>query len=650
MSRIKPLLGLARLGSTVLGGGLGAASAGPDESPLLRGLGGAVLGGVVGPGAVGSAVRGYRRGRAGGGTRATGLAEGLTEWTYFNYLGSPDTMARAFHGGIGGALIGALEDGIEGALRFDKELLQNSGRILKGVVGTGEDEGYKLFFKTLRQTPEEFTESFKALDPTLAKVDPEQYLRGESWLGRFFSASDMVANKALQAGGRTPREAARYTLTGNARSPIAKEVLRTQRKWKEGGPGQRIAANTLIPFARVSLLSAEKGLEHTPLLGTAMQRMYKTLDEKPIRKNIAEIVAKIKQNPTRPGYRAQLNDELLEEVQKLKEIRDSYPSALRQAIQQGLGVSAFLAGKEFGDRVDPRVGAVFAPLAGPTYLPFKAGQELAREQQKKGEDASWLTALTETAKEVSPLGHRPLGFLQGGGSGLQRELARRLVPSGVADVAEAMDPAFGRSAGPEEVRTAVERGDIQMPTLGTSPLAVAATSRLPWLREQLPEEFTPTDIFGAPRLNPAVLGDPWPVKNELLRGLSRATFPSRSTLMPPAINLSDPAQAIFRELGLSPGAPSTRVNIPGLDIPLKQTPESAAAVARHRGLARQITGMVLSNMPALTNMPDGLQKQILTKRITELLQRRITAALSAGTLPLSLAQGAQLPASLRQPQ
>ena len=643
---IKPLLGLARLGSTALGAGVGAATAEEDESRLLRGLGGALLGGVVAPGAVGAAARGYRRG--GGG--ATGAADALTEWTYFNFLGSPDTMIRASAGGVGGALIGALEDATEGVLRNDPEMIARSGKILKGLVGRGKDEGYKLWEKTLHQSPEEYTRSFRELDPELAALDPEQYLRGESLLGRFFSAADLVANKALQAGGRTPREAARYTLTGQANTKTAQGILDLQKQFREGTPAQRVLGTQVMPFARVALLSGEKALEHTPIVGHFMHKAYRANLEAPIRKRIAELLEEKKKADRVFGdaeKSRKVSRQLKKERAKLKAIADEQPSTLRKGIQQGLGAGSVLAGRETEKRLDPRVGAVFAPFAGPTYIPFRLGQQAVRSLSADP-DASYIDIAAETAKELSPLGHRPMAIFDDFGA----EAARRLVPSGAADIAEAIDPAFTRSTGPAEVREAVQRGQIESPTLGASPFGIAATGRLPFLREQLPEEFMPTDIFGNPRFDKAaVFGDPGArsERNDLLRAISRGVFPSRQTLMPPVLDLSDPNQAIFRELGLTPGAPSTRVNLPGLDVPLQHTAESAAAVARHRGLARQITGRLLSNMPALRNMPDSPQKQLLVRRIAEMVQRRISQALSAGTLPIALSQGAQLPGWLQRP-
>lgn len=653
MPLVKPLLQLGRLGATAIGGALGAATAEPDENPLLRGLGGAALGGVVGPAALGAAARGYRKG--GGGK--IGVADALSEWTYFNFLGSPDTMLRASSGGIGGALVGALEDMTEGVLRFDPELLKRSGRILKGLTGPGKDEGLRLWLRTIGQSPEDFTRAVQKLDPTLADLEPEQYMRGESMLGRFFSASDMVANKALQAGGRAPRESARYTLTGQGKTPLVRSILEKQKEWREGGMGSRLFASQMMPFARVALLSGEKALEHTPLLGTGMHRLYRRLDEEPILKNIEKLRDQLADvvGPRGGGYEERINEKLAKELEALAKIRADHPSALRQGIQQGLGVGAYLGGKEAEQRIDPRIAAVFAPIAGPAYIPFRLGQEMTRASQRD-EDPSMWDVVGETLKDVSPLGHRPTAILESP----QAEFARRLIPSGAADIAEAIDPAFTRAAGPVDVRQAVERGEISMPLLGLSPAAVAATARIPWLREQLPEEFAPTDIFGDPRykwddaltgVKAAVFGDPGPAseRNDILRGISRSVFPSRATLAPPVLNQLDPDQAIFRELGLSPGAPSTRVNLPGLGVPLQHTAQSAAAVARHRGLARQMTARILSNMPAIQNMAEGPRKQLLVRRIAELVQSRLSQALSAGTLPIALSQGAQLPGWLQRP-
>ena len=110
------------------------------------------------------------------------------------------------------------------------------------------------------------------------------------------------------------------------------------------------------------------------------------------------------------------------------------------------------------------------------------------------------------------------------------------------------------------------------------------------------------------------------------------------------MNRLDPQMAQLAELGITPGPPSASVTLPGTGLPLQQTPQSAAAVQRYRGLARQLAANIVTQMPQLQQMPDGPQKKYLAGLLMQQLQSRISRALSAGTLPLSLSQGAQLPA------
>jgi hypothetical protein len=655
MPPLRSLMRLGPLASGLMGGAIGAGTAEPDENALLRGLGGAALGGIVGPGAIGSAARAYKRG--GGG--ATGVADAASDWTYFSFLSSPDTILRASGGGAGGAVVGALEDLLEGVARGDIERVRQSGRIMKGLVGLGEDEGPRLYFKTLTQSPEAFKKEYRNVFPAIDKMDPEQHLTGEAGLGRMFAAADLVANKALRAGGRSAPEAARYTLTGQAKSALGKGLLEQQKRWRRGTPMERLVASQVMPFARVSLLGAEKGLEHTPLVGSIAHRMFYRTASRPIQARIRKLTERRARaerrlnTATSPAAKKnaqrridKLSQDLREQEVKLSEI--AMPSTGRQLAQQAIGTGAGLASYEAEQHLDPRAGLVLGPLAGPAYLQARFGRELRRTQEA-GEESPYLAALQETAQETSPLGFRPLAILTDFG----REIPRRVIPSGVADIAEAMDPVFRRSQGRDAVREAIGRGELAEPTLGTSTMGVAAAARLPGFREELPEEFMPTDLFGQPRFQrQEVFGDPGPPseRNDLVRALSRMTFPGRMTAMPPVIQESNPNQAIFRELGLSPGAPSSRVNVPGLGVPLQQTAASAAAVARHRGRARELTGRLLRNMPALRNMPDGPQKRLLVGQITEMIQRQLSAALSGATLPTALSQGAQLPAWLRQPQ
>ncbi|GEM_PF-3576850 len=615
MPPLRSLLKLGRLATGVGGGAYGAATAEPDESPLLRGLAGAALGGGVLPGAIGAASRGFRRQvprpRGQAGTQRGGLGEALSEWTYFGFLGSPDTMARATGGALGGAMVGSMELLGEGLLRGDMELVRRSGRVLKSLAGPGEDDGFRSWARYINQSPEEFNRSYQRIAPTpKGATDPEQYMRGEGFLGRFYGASDMVAIKALKAGGMSADEAARYTLTGEPVSGMGQWALKAQREGRKRGGLTGFVSTQLAPFARVGIMGLEKGLEHTPGLGflahDAFQKTAKAAGR------------------TLPKASIQ-----------------------KQITQQALGAGAGAAGYYGHDKIDPRIGLVMGPLAGPAFVPYTAGRE-ARLQQDRGRSLTHPGWIGETLKETSPLGHQPANLFYNFGP----EAARRFTPSGLADIAEAVDPAFSRERGPQAVQEAVARGEIASPLLGTSPTMVAAQARIPGLREQLPETFMPTDVFGDPRWkSQEVLGSPGPggEQHDILRAFSRALFPSRESVMPPALNQSDPQQALLRDLGLRPGPPSTRVNIPGLNVPLQQTAASAAAVSKHRGFARQLAANLLSQMPQLQQMPDGPQKRLLARQLFETIQGRISRALAQGTLPLALSQGATLPEWL-QPQ
>mgnify|MGYP001216541014 CR=1 FL=1 len=662
MPPLRSLLRAGRLVSGLGGGAIGAATAEPDESALMRGLGGAALGGLVLPGAIGSAARGFRRPvplpKGQTGTRRGGFGEALADYTYFGFLGSPDTMARASLGGAGGALLGALEMMGEGALKGDLDLLKRSGRVMKHLVGPGKDDGPRSWARhVFVESPEEFSKQYQRIAPTVQDpTAPEHYQRAQGWLGKFYGASDLVAMEALGKGGMSAQEAARYTLTGEPVSRTGQWALKAQREGRKLGGLPGFVSTQLAPFARVGIMGLEKGLEHTPALGFAAHRSFQRTAAKaraPILKRIDQLqkdrtgaVDRLQAALTDPQRKAartrlqSIEQRITRENEKLARHTLPKASVQKQITQQALGAGAGAAGYAGRDKIDPRVGLVLGPLAGPAFVPYMAGRE-AKQQAERGEFSAGQL-IGEVLKETSPLGAQPAALFYRPG----REAARRFIPSGVSDIAEAMDPAFGRESGTAAVRDAVERGEIERPPLGTSGVASAIQARIPGLREALPETFMPTDVFGDPRwASPEVFGSPGPggEPHDVLRGLSRALFPSRESVMPPALNQTDPRQALLRNLGLRPGSPSTRVTLPGLNVPLQQTPASAAAVAKHRGFARELATNILSQMPQLQQMPDGPQKQLLARRLFEAIQGRISRALAAGTLPLALSQGATLP-------
>jgi len=257
--------------------------------------------------------------------------------------------------------------------------------------------------------------------------------------------------------------------------------------------------------------------------------------------------------------------------------------------------------------------------------------------------------VSELIKESSPLGFQPAALFHTS----ETEVPRRFIPAGVADIATALDPAFGRERGAAALEQAAQRGEYTGPFLpsilgrGTG----AAMARLPDLREQLPETFAPVNIFGQPRY--AGAQPPLPFIGRALTGggpvreaLSRTMFPALQSAEPPAMNQLDPLMAQLASLGIKPGTPTANVTLPGTGLPLQQTAQSAAAVQRYRGLARQLAANIVTQIPQLQQLPDGPQKQYLARLLMEEIQGRISRVLSAGTLPMSLSQGAQLPALL----
>jgi hypothetical protein len=418
------------------------------------------------------------------------------------------------------------------------------------------------------------------------RLGVEQHMGGVG-VGKFFGGPDMAAVNAMTKGGFSRADAARYTLTGTPQSKVSQFFLAKQREARQKGGLLEFMATQAAPFARVGLLGLEKGLQRTPGLGILANRLMKT-----------------GATPT------------------------------QQLVQQGVGAGAGVLGYKAEDwGIDPRIGLVAGPLAGPAFLPLQAGRELRRQRERGRVSVPELAG--ELFRESSPLGFQPLAL----GSRPQTEVPRRFIPAGVADIAAALDPAFGRERGRAGLEQAAQRGEY---TGLRFPGAGAAMARLPDLREQLPETFAPVDIFGRPRYETPQVMDSSP----LMRGLSRTMFPALESAAPPAMNQMDPLMAQLASLGIQPGAPTANVTLPGTGLPLQQTAQSAAAVQRYRGIARQLAANIVTQIPQLQQLPDGPQKQYLARLLMEDIQGRISRVLSAGTLPLSLSQGAQLPALL----
>ncbi len=599
VSGLRALRKLAPLVGGGLGATYGAQTAEEGESPLLRGLGYGALGGVMLPMGAGAVARGYQQ--AGGG--AAGVGGAITDYTYFSFLSSPDGIARGSFGAVGGAVTAALEKGLEGALTRDWEKVADGTRIIKSLV----TEGPGIWGRAVKANPEEFARMYRqympselARDPTgLGRLGAEQHMGGVG-IGTFYGGPDMAAVNAMTKGGFSRADAARYTLTGSPQSSTGQGILEFQRGMRKRGGIPSFVATQAAPFARVGLLGLEKGLQRTPIVGSIANWAMKT---------------------------------------------GATPA--QQLAQQSVGAGAGWLGYKSGDEgsifgMDPRVGLVAGPLAGAAFLPFQAGREFRRQRERGRVSVPELAG--ELFRESSPLGFQPLAL----GSRPQTEVPRRFIPAGVADIATALDPAFGRERGRAGLEQAAQRGEYTGPLF---PGAGAAMARLPGLREQLPETFAPVDIFGQPRYageQPALpfIGRALTGGGPVREALSRTMFPALESAAPPAMNQMDPLMAQLASLGIQPGAPTANVTLPGTGLPLQQTAQSAAAVQRYRGIARQLAANIVTQIPQLQQLPDGPQKQYLARLLMEDIQERISRVLSAGTLPLSLSQGAQLPALL----
>lgn len=522
------------------------------------------------------------------------LGERITDWTYFSMLSSPDTILRANAGAIGGALNAAMELAAQGQFR-------NASRIVKSVANPfSSTEGLGLYFKALRSSPDDFARLHRE---TLGKgkltgrerIEQHQMGRG---IGRLFGAPDIVAVNAMKKGGFSAEEAARYTLTGEPQTWMGKKLLDFQREARrQGGVPEFLAVQT-APFARVGILGLEKGLQRTPLVGMAM---------------------------------------------------NTGASRVQKGIQQAIGTGAFgtgLFGEEMG--IDPRVGLVAGPLAGPSYLPYIAGRALRQQTERGGsltDPESWVAGTGQALRESSPFGFQPFGLFTGGGI---REGARRLIPAGIADVAAAVDPAYGREASRSAIEELIRRGEYE-----GAPSAAPFLERIPGLRENLPETFAPVDVFGRQRFaSPFVLPGVSPetvAETPLLRGLAKTTFPSMESIAPPSMPQSDPLFAQLRSLGLNLQAPSARVNVPGTGLPLQQTAASAAATQRVGGIAPEIASQIvvqIMSSPQFQSLPPA-RRNWIARLLMDRVRGRLSRALGSARLATALSQGAGLPEVLR---
>jgi hypothetical protein len=576
---IKPLRAVGGIG-----GGIGGYLTGEEDEPgerILHTMGGAALGGGVIPGMIRTAKM------------AKDMPEAIVNGLYYSYLSSPDTIIRANLGAAGGALMHGLESLL--SLDFD-----NAAKTF-GASARAANKWYD----SLVGSPEQVRALRHEIQGPFAegRLDiPDERFR-DVGLGKWFTAGDNAGVYAMTQGGLPIEEAQRYTLTGVPESAWGKSLVGLQSQWlRSDNPAQRIAAATIAPFARVGVLGLEQGFKRIP--GIGMLKMFGG-----------------------PGVKETLTP--------------GSPAGKLARGRQILGGGMMYGGATAETELDPRLGLTMATGAGPAYLPYTIGREFKRQLQRTPDTPAGLMAASagaagEAMMEFSPLGYQPLGFVKRG----LDELPRRAIPAGMADVASALDPAYGRKQGRAELANLATRGEV--PSWMEYPMVGSAMARTPGLRERLPEEFAPVDIFGKPRLpSPEVI--PGAETTPWIRGLSRVLAPARRSVLPPPQNLEDPMMRQLYDLGIRPSPPSQRVTTPGLGGPITMPAQTVAQVQRHRGQARERTAQILSQMaPWLMSLPPQ-QRAIMTSYLNNYINQIQGRATQAGSLALALSGGGQLP-------
>lgn len=583
----------ARYGGAAAGGYLGQASTEDPEDKWKRGILGAVAGGVVLPGAVQATALGK-----------TG-ADKLSNYLFYSYLSSPDTIARANLGAMGGifthlfeqASIGIFARGAKGTQAQRNALetikaLPEAGRIWRDTLLAPE--------KRVRQIRQSVFGPKGEFDYGMGQLgqDAQQRFR-DVGLGRFFSAGDNAAVHALTRGGMPVQDAMRYTLAGTPETATGQKVVDfTQGLLRDPSIGKRFLGATIAPFARVGVVGMEQGLKRMPGIG---QMAWTGGD------------------------------------QSLK--------TARQLMGTTAGVGGYLA--EGGEEssipgIDPRITQALGTVTGPAFLPFQMGRELRAAGKTETDLLPQLqTGVGQTFREFNPMGFQPLGIFQRP----MDETLRRVVPAGMRDVAEAMDPAFGRGTGREDVQQAGMEGAL--PSIaGAIPGLGGVLGSLPGVRERLPEQFAPVDWQGQPlydggAVSPPSFAQDIPGAQGSADVLNKVLFPARQQFAPPPFNV-DPWQesSLTRDLaraGVQPGAPSGEVSIHPLLGNLPATPQTAAATQQFRGTANTLAANVLQQyLPILERMPPA-QRERWARWLFNQIKAPVNPIMRAASLATTLA-------------
>jgi hypothetical protein len=601
--------GVGYRGTQAVGAGLGGAygwNQNPQDPAGERALDAAGYG-VMG----GMAVPGLVRAGALGALKGAGAKDAVTNTLYYSYLSSPDTIARANFGAIGGMLMHGLEEALTGVIRGDTKQIGNATKLLKGV-----NKARQTWFDVMIETdPQKISQMRRAVLGDEYRFEVGEEFR-DIGLGKWYTAGDLAAVTALKASGISTREALRFTLTGTPQTQMMQDLVGLQSRWlREGGYAQRVTAGIAMPFARVGAVGLEQGVQRIPVAGMLAQ-----------------------QGMLGKGLQATGEDALVKSmVRQLEGVAAMGTGAFMQS-PEWQGIASDMTGLNIN--IDPRIGYLLGTLAGPAYLPFAMGREGMKALQSSPEQdlTSQLGAFGAGSlsglSELSPLGQSPLNFLERPWD----ELSRRFVPSGIGDVAEAIDPAFGRVASSTDLRRLAQQG--LTPEYQRHRGVGTIMSQIPGLREQLPEQYAPVGPEGQPRLpHPETLGSL--ADNPLIRGASRTMLPARQSAMPPVKSfLMNPEEQFLHRMGINRQAPTARGNFMGM--PFRPSASGAAQMQQLRGLGPQAARQMLASGPFRAQM-EALRRTnpMLAQMMMQQLYQRITQGIGAATGPLANLVGLQ---------
>ena len=607
-------------------------------------LGGGIAGGIAGgvlpeteEGDYATKLRNVALGAVGGGLLAPGVgqavalgkipADKVSNFLFYSYLSSPDTIARANLGAIGGSITHAFEELALGIADFAKGVNVNQNQHLRNGIETigGLDDAAKIWWRTIIGSEDEARAIRQGIfsPDDVGRFDIRDQRFRDVGLGRLFSAGDNAGVWLMGKGGLKSEDAMRLTLAGSPDTKMGQWLVEnSSRMLQHPNTFIRAAAATLAPFTRVATLGVEEGLKRTPFLGRL------------------DAIA-----GTRGGMPAS---------EGLRKIRTRVEGPALAAFGYGLGGGS--------NQLLETLGAV----TGPGILPLQVGREL-REQIEGDPNFSFrdpaslsnalFGTLGQTTKEYNPLGYSPFAAVQ---EGAPEELMRRLIPAGLADIAEIGDTAAGRETGRAALQEAGRQG--LGPAWQGLPGVGALMGQVPGLRQQLPETSAPVDWRGMPLVQSPSLRLPDALGTEALdptlAALSTALFPARQHTLAPVANYGapgpdwlpgggfgeeDPRIRELAQLGAQFNAPSPDVRFPGLQGqllgPMQLDAATTGQVQRIRGAGREAGVNILSQLaPYLNQMPQPMRSRFY-RALAERVERPINRIENAATRQLALARG-----------